>query len=211
MLTDSAARALAALRDPSHLTWTVIPMFAFVVYVYASEIERRNWSLVFAGLAFWAMDWFNEIWNALVLHFTQRAPVWGAPGSSNYVILVGLNIEICFMFAVSGVVWAKMLPKDPAAKVLGVPNRLFFALVNSIFCVVVELLLNGAGLLTWDWPWWGRSMPIPIVLFGYGTFFVVSYWVFDLKSVKKQATVTGALLGFDALCLALFGGALGWI
>ncbi len=29
-----------------------------------------------------------------------------------YVILIGLNIEICFMFAISGIVWAKMLPAD---------------------------------------------------------------------------------------------------
>jgi hypothetical protein len=39
-----------------------------VVYVYANDIERRNWNLVFAGLAFWGMDWLNEIWNGLVFH-----------------------------------------------------------------------------------------------------------------------------------------------
>ncbi len=210
MLTESASRALAVLRDPSHVSWTLIPLFAFVVYVYAVEIERRNWSLVFAGLAFWGMDWLNEIANALVLHFTERAPIWGAPGPSSYVILVGLNVEICFMFAVSGVVWAKMLPKDPAMKILGLPNRLFFALVNSVFCVAVEYVLNALGMLTWDWPWWGRSMPIPIVLFGYGTFFLVSYWVFDMPSTRRQASVAGGILAAAAVCLAVFGG-LGWI
>ncbi len=211
MPTESAARALAVLRDYSHVTWTVIPLFAFVVYVYAAEVERRNWRLVMAGLAFWGMDWFNEIWNGLVMHFTNRAPVWGTPGASNFVILVGLNIEICFMFAVSGVVWAKMLPKDPALKILGVPNRLFFALLDSIFCVVVEYLLNAAGMLTWDWPWWGVKAPFLIVIFGYGTFFLVSFWVFDMKSLKKKALVSGGILGFDALCLAVFAGALKWI
>ena len=57
MPTDSAARALSILRDPQQFQWYVIPFFALVVYVYANEIERRNWDLVFAGLAFWGMDW----------------------------------------------------------------------------------------------------------------------------------------------------------
>jgi hypothetical protein len=30
------------------------------------------------------MDWFNEIWNALVFHLTHYAPVWGAPGRTAY-------------------------------------------------------------------------------------------------------------------------------
>ncbi len=77
MPTESASQALSILRDGSQFQWYVIPLFALVVYVYAVEIERQNWSLVFAGLAFWGMDWFNEIWNGLVFHFTGHAPVWG--------------------------------------------------------------------------------------------------------------------------------------
>ena len=53
MLTASAAQALSILRDTSHFQWYLIPLFALVVYVYAVEVERRNWNLVFAGLAFW--------------------------------------------------------------------------------------------------------------------------------------------------------------
>ena len=109
MLTDSAAQALGILRDGSQFQWYVIPLFAFVVYVYAVEVERRNWDLVFAGLAFWGMDWFNETWNSLVLHFTDYAPVWAAPGKTAFLILIGLNIEICFMFAVAGVTFGKLL------------------------------------------------------------------------------------------------------
>jgi hypothetical protein len=36
-------------------------MLSFVFYVYTVEIEKHNWSLVQAGLAFSGMDWFNEI------------------------------------------------------------------------------------------------------------------------------------------------------
>ena len=211
MPTESAVQAMHVLRDASQFQWYVIPLFALVTYVYAVEVERRRWDLVFAGLAFWGMDWFNEIWNGLVFHFTDYAPVWGTPGKSAYVILVGLNIEICFMFAVAGVAFAKMLPQDRTLKILGVPNRLFFAVSNSIFCVVVEILLNAAGALTWDYRWWNLGAPWLIFLVGYLPFFLVSFWVFDMASVKKQAAVTGAILGFDALCLVLFGALLGWI
>ena len=141
--TDFALQALAILRDPSQFQWYVIPLFALVVYVYAVEVERQNWDLVFAGFAFWGMDWFNEIWNGLVFHFTNYAPVWGAPGSTAFLILIGLNIEIMFMFSIAGVVFSKMLPKDKNLNVLGVPNRLLFAITGSAFCVFVEILLNG--------------------------------------------------------------------
>ena len=74
MPTDSSLEALSILRDGSLFQWYVIPLFAFVVYVYAAEIEKRNCNLVFAGLAYWGMYWFNEISNGLVFHFTQYAP-----------------------------------------------------------------------------------------------------------------------------------------
>jgi hypothetical protein len=111
----------------------VITLFALTVYVYAVEVERKNWNLVLAGLAFWGMDWFNEIWNGLVFHFTNYAPVWGAPGKTAYLLLIGLNIEICFMFAVAGVAFNKMLPADKKVKIMGIPNRLFMAVLGRSF------------------------------------------------------------------------------
>lgn len=44
----------------------MIPLLLLVLYVYAVEVERRNWSAVLGGLALWGMDWFNEIWNSVV-------------------------------------------------------------------------------------------------------------------------------------------------
>jgi hypothetical protein len=211
MPTESAAQALAILRDGSLFQWYVITLFALVVYVYANEVERRNWNLVFAGLAFWGMDWFNEIWNSLVFHFTQYAPVWGAPGKTAYLILIGLNIEICFMFAVAGITFAKMLPADRKARILGLPNRLFLALAGSAFCVLVEILLNAVGALTWDYPWWNAGAPWLIFLFGYLTFFLVSFWVYDMASRRKQFTVLAVIYGVDLLALLIFGVGLRWI
>jgi len=210
MPTESATAALRILRDGSQFQWYVIPLFALVVYVYAVEIERQNWSLIFAGLAYWGMDWFNEIWNSLVFHFTGYAPAWGAPGQTAFLILIGLNIEICFMFAIAGITFAKMLPPKEF-RPFGISNRLIFAVAGSVFCVFVEILLNAVGALMWDYPWWNTTAPWLIFLLGYLPFFLVSFWVYDMARVRSKAITVGAILGFDALCLLLFGVILGWI
>jgi hypothetical protein len=208
--SPSAAEALRILRDGSQFQWYVIPLFALIVYVYANEIERKNWSLVFAGLAFWGMDWVNEIWNSVLFRVTGFAPAWGAPGKTAYLILIGLNIEICFMFAIAGIGFAKTLPKDKALKILGVPNRLFIAVAGSLFCVIVEMWLNSVNALTWDWAWWNRGAPWLIFLIGYFPFFIVSFWVYDMQDTRKQATVVGAIYGV-VLAAAVAFGSLGWL
>jgi len=207
----SAEQALQILRDGSQFQWYVIPLLALVVYVYAQEVQKRDWSTVMAGLAFWGMDWFNEIWNGLVFHFTGYAPVWGAPGKTAYLILIGLNIEICFMFAIAGITFSKILPADRSLKIGGVPNRLIVAIAGSIFCVLVEYLLNGAGALTWDYAWWNRGAPWLIFLLGYLPFFVVAFWVHDMPRVSTKVAVVGGILGTDAVCLLIFVGLLKWI
>jgi hypothetical protein len=211
MPTESAQQALSILRDGSQFVWYVIPLFAIVVYVYAVEIERRNWNLFFAGLAFWGMDWFNEIWNSLVFHFTGYAPVWGAPGQTAYLILIGLNIEISFMFAIAGITFGKMLLPDKKTRILGIPNRLFFAVTGAAFCVFVEILLNSIGALTWDYPWWSATAPWLIFLIGYLTFFLVSFWVHDMKSVRNKIITVGVIFAVDIGAILIFGVILGWI
>ncbi|MCK6554791.1 hypothetical protein L6Q96_09460 [Candidatus Binatia bacterium] len=211
MPTESASRALQMLRDGSQFEWHVIPLLLLVLYVYANEIEHRNWNVVFAGLALWGMDWFNEIWNGLVFYFTGYAPAWGAPAGTAYLILVGLNIEISLMFAIMGVVVAKTLPKDRAVRILGVPNRWFVAVAASVFCVLIEVLLNAINALTWDYWWWNVRMPWLIFLFGYLTFFIVAFWVHDLPTIRQKALAVGAIYAFDLACLILFMGVLGWI
>jgi hypothetical protein len=211
MLTESAQEALSILRDGGQFQWYVIPLFAIVVYIYMVEVEKRNWNMVFAGLAFWGMDWFNEIWNSLFLHFSGRAPVWGAPGDTAYLILIGLNIEICFMFAIAGIAFSKMLLPDKRTKILGIPNRWFIAITGAAFCVFVEVLLNAVGALTWDWPWWSARAPWLIFLFGYFHFFLVSFWVHDMDSIKKKAITIGVIYAVDILAIFIFGVALNWI
>jgi hypothetical protein len=211
MPTESAQRALSILRDGSQFVWYVIPLFAIVVYVYAVEVERRNWDLFFAGLAFWGMDWFNEIWNSLVFHFTGYAPVWGAPGQTAYLILIGLNIEISFMFAIAGITFGKMLLPDKKTKILGIPNRLFFAITGAAFCVFVEILLNSIGALTWDYPWWSARAPWLIFLIGYLPFFLVSFWVHDMDRIQSKIVTVGVIYAVDLAAILVFGLGLRWI
>ncbi|MFH1851666.1 MAG: hypothetical protein ABIA75_04910 [Candidatus Neomarinimicrobiota bacterium] len=210
-MTNAATQALSILRDGSQFQWYVIPLFAIVVYIYTSEIEKRNWNLVVAGLAFWGMDWFNEIWNSLVLHFSGYAPVWGAPAKTAYLILVGLNIEICFMFAIAGIAFGKLLPADKTLRILRIPNRWFIGIVGSLFCVIVEIWLNAIGALTWDYSWWDAGSPLLIFLFGYLHFFIIAFWVHDMATIKKQLTALGIIYGVDLLAILVFGFGLGWI
>ncbi|MCP2316881.1 hypothetical protein APR12_002221 [Nocardia amikacinitolerans] len=50
-MTDNAREALEILRDASQFQWYVIPLLLIVIYIYAVEVERRNWNVLFAGLA----------------------------------------------------------------------------------------------------------------------------------------------------------------
>lgn len=211
MLTESAQQAQSILRDPSTFQWYVIPLLAIFFYIYTVEVQKRDWSIVLAGLTFWGMDWINEIWNSLVLHFTQFAPVWGAPAKTAYLILAGLNVEITFMFAISGIIWCKMLLPDKKTRILGIPNRWLFAVVGSIFCVLIEVVLNAAGALTWDYSWWSRSAPWLIFLIGYLPFFVMAFWVFDMKTIKSKLIAVGIVWGVIIASLIVFIPVLHWI
>jgi len=211
MPTDFAQQAEKILRDGSQFQWYVIPLLAIVFYIYVNEIGKRNWNIVFAGLAFWGMDWINEIVNSIFYHINGSAPIWGAPGSTAYLIFIGLNIEIMFMFAFAGVVWSKMLLPDKKTKILGIPNRWFIAIAGSAFCVFIEVLLNAVDALTWDWSWWDANSPWLIFLFGYLHFFVVAFLVHDMDTIKKKITATGVIWTIAILLVLIFGLWLNWI
>lgn len=210
-MAESAKLALAQLRDTSNFSWYIISIFIFVFYVYSVEVEKKNWNVLFAGLAFWGVDLFNEIWNGLVFHFTNFSPVWGTPTKSAYEIFIGLNIEITLMFLVAGIACAKMLPKDKKAKILGIPNRWFLAVFNSILFVIVECVLNSIGVLTWEYSWWQPNFPYILFLIGYMPFLVACYWVHDMETVKKKIIAVGTIFGVDAIGIIGFSSILHWI
>jgi hypothetical protein len=198
------------LRAPGRFDWSTVTLLALAVYVYAAELERANWSVVLAGLAFWLMDWANEIVNALVLHFDGHAALWTVTGRSSFVILIGLTIEITLFFAVNGIVFAKLLPAERSARILGLPSRWAMAIALSLVSVGVELLLHADGVFHWYYWWWNvASFPV-IVIFGYLTFYVVSFTVFYARRAR-QLQIVGLLAGVDLLAGLVFGPLLGWI
>jgi hypothetical protein len=132
LVTEFTREAQQALRAPGHFNWSTITLLGLAVYVYAVEVQREDWDAVLAGLAFWLMDWVNEIINALVLHFDGHAALWTVTGSSSYVILIGLNIEITLFFLINGVVFAKLPPADRSLRIAGIPNRWALAISLSI-------------------------------------------------------------------------------
>ncbi len=210
-MTEASKQALEILRDASQFQWYVVPIFVIVVYIYAVEVERRNWSVFMAGLAFWGMDFFNEIWNGLIFHFTQSSAAWTAPGGTSFLIFIGLNIEISMMFAVLGIAFIKMLPKDKEMKIWGIPNRWFFVVLNSVLCVFIEVLLNAADALIWEYGWWNFPNVWLIILFGYMPFMIVSFWVYDMEKISDKIKVLAVIFGVDIIATLIFGCGLKWI
>jgi hypothetical protein len=210
-MAESARQALSILRDVSQLQWYVIPLLSLVAYVYANEIERKNWNVVSAGLTYIGLDVFIEIVNSLIFHFTQFAPAWGTPGKTAFLLLIGMNVEIFFMFALVGLVMSKFLPKYRRGTILGIPGRLAVALGAGAFCAFVEVCLNKAGILTWEYPWWNSGPAALVIVGGYFLFFRISFWVYDLENLRRKIITVGSLLSLDVLCIIVFGFILKWI
>ena len=71
--------------------------------------------------------------------------------------------------------------------------------------------MNAVGALTWDWPWWDAGSPWLIFLFGYLHFFLVSFWVHDMKTVRSKVMTVGIIYAVDLAALLVFGVMLGWL
>jgi hypothetical protein len=211
-MTESARQALVGLRDWSTLQWYAIPLLVLLLLIYASEIReaRRsgNWDCVVAGVALFSADFVNESINGWIFALSGYSALWLAPGPTALRTLVGWNVEIMFMFGIAGIVWFKSLGPDPRARVLGLPDRWFWAIGFSAFAVLVEVFLNRGRLLIWDYRWWNRGIPglIPIFLFGYLWFFLAAKFAIERTTLRAKFMVPAALFGIAAaLNLVGFG------
>jgi hypothetical protein len=215
-MTPASQQALVALRDLTTLKWYVIPLLAIIFYIYTREMQKAretgNWDAVFAGLTLFGMDFFNETWNGWVFHFTQHSAFWTAPGDTALRTMVGWNIEIMFMFAISGIIYYNTLSANKEEKILGLPNRWFWAIGYAAFCVFIEILLNMGGHLVWEYPFWFRSFwgVWLIFLFGYFHFYVAIIIVIGMKSDRNKI-ITISCIYAVALLMNVFGmGVMGW-
>lgn len=199
-------QALAILRSGENFQWYVITLLALVMYIYTNEYSKKNWKGIAAGLSLYATHWFFEIINALIQKFSGHA-LWTVPTGTSWLLLVGVGIELSLMFSVAGLVLSKLLPEDPKAKILGINNRIFFAVLNAALFSVIEIFLAMTPAFHWVYTWWGA---LPVFVTVYIPFFVVSFLCHDWKP-KTQRLVIGILFAVDILMLVVFAGILKWI
>lgn len=216
MPTPASLQALEGLRDLSTLQWYVIPLFSIVLYIYTVEIGKArttgNWDAVIAALTLFGMDFINETWNGWTFHLTQHSAVWTAPGPTALRTMVGWNIEIMFMFAIAGFIFYNTISGDPHRRIMGLPEKWFWAVGYAAFCVFVETLLNKGGLLIWEYEYWERSFRGVwlIFLFGYFHFYVAIILVLSLKRLRSRIIAVGSLYAIAVSANILALGILGW-
>ena len=203
---EATQQALGMLRSGDPFQWYVIPLLVIVLYIYANEYEKGNYRVIAGGLALYMVHWFVEIVNALVQHFSGHA-LWTVPAGTAFEILVGVGIEISLMFSIAGLVVCKLMPKDPAVKIVGIPNRLFFAVVNAAFASILDIFLVRTPAFVWVYEWWGA---FPVFVTVYIPFFAAACYVHDWQP-RNQKRFVGTLFLLNAAALAVFGGILGWI
>ena len=203
---EATRLALSILRNGENFQWYVITFLAFVVYVYATEISHRNWKGIAAGLSLYAVHWFYEIINALIQHFSGHA-LWTVPTGTAFLILVGVGVELSFMFSIAGLVMSKLLPADPKLKIIGINNRLLFAIGNAAFFSVIEIFLARTPAFVWVYPWWGA---FPVFVTVYIPFFLAAFYCYDWKP-KTQITFIASLAAIDTVLMLVFAGLLHWI
>jgi hypothetical protein len=215
-MTEATIQALDGLRDWTMIKWYVIPLLALVFYVYNKEIRLArttgNWDAIFAGLAVFGMDFFNETWNGWVMVLTQRSAFWTTPGDTALRTMVGWNIEIMFMFSILGIIYYYALSESTTEKVMGIPEKWFWALAYTIFCVFVECLLNYGGHLVWEYPFWHRTFAGVwlIFLFGYFHFFCAAILVISLKTIKSKIITVSVIYSVPIVMNVIAFGFLGW-
>jgi len=215
-MTEATQQALNGLRDFTMLKWYIIPLLAIVFYIYAKEIKsaraKGNWDAIFAGLTVFGIDFFNETWNGWVMVLSGRSAFWTAPGDTALRTMVGWNIEIMFMFMISGIIWYHSCSENKNEKILGLPNRWFWAIGYSVFCVFVEFFLNKGGLLIWEYPFWTNTLAgLPLIfLFGYLHFYAGAIFVLSRKSHLTKIKLIAGIYSI-VIIMNIFGyGIMGW-
>lgn len=202
---EITAASLESLRSLDNLNWIVVVCLAFVLYVYMTAIEEKKWNQIAAGLALYGVHWFVEIGNALIQKSAGHA-LWTASGGTSYLILIGVGIEISFMFSVAGLILSKVLPEDRNKKILGINNRIIFAVINAFLVALIEIPLAASPIFHWVYPWWGM---LTVWIFIYIPFFLAAFLCYDAKP-KQRWIFLGSLYALNLIMMVIFI-PLGWI
>lgn len=192
------------VRSTDYFNWTFIFILAVVFYVYWSEIQKKNFDVVYAGLSLYAVHWLYEIGNALIYHFFGY-PLWTVSNeSTTFVLLIGVCWELSMMFALAGIISFKMLPDDKNSKILGLPCKLFGALSMALLFALFESFLAGTSnhSFIWVYKWWGV---IPVFITTYIPFFLASNYIPFAKHRKAIVITLWAIVAVSLAVLIPLG------
>lgn len=197
-LKQFADAAKAAVRSTDNFNWTFIAILAFVVMIYVDEIQKKNYKAIAAAVMLYSVHWLYEIANAVICYFTGYALWTVSPESTSYILLIGVSWELSMMFAVAGFT-SKLLPADKDMKILGINNRIVFAIGSALFFSLVEVFLASTPAFIWVYKWWGA---IPVFITTYIPFFLASYLIYD-KEPKTQKKWIISLVCVNIVLLAV--------
>ena len=180
------------VRSTDNFNWTFIFILAVVFYVYWTEIHKKNYAAVFAGLALYGVHWLYEICNAIIGKVTGY-PLWSVSNeSTTFILLIGVCWELSMMFSLAGIISFKMMPQDRTKRYLagklgkkGISCKLVGALEMALLFALFESFLAGTSnhSFIWVYRWWGV---LPVFVTTYIPFFLASNYVPDMEPRKRK-------------------------
>ena len=178
------------VRSTENFNWTFIFILAVVFYVYWTEIHKKNYEAVFAGLALYGVHWLYEIANAIIGHFAGY-PLWSVSNeSTTFILLVGVCWELSMMFSLAGIISFKMMPQDRTKRYFakdgkkGISCKLVVSLEMALLFALFESFLAATSnhSFIWVYKWWGV---LPVFITTYVPFFLASNYVPDMPAPKR--------------------------
>ena len=195
------------VRSTENFNWTFIFILAVVFYVYWTEIHKKNYEVIWAGLALYGVHWLYEILNAVIAHVAGY-PLWAVSNeSTTFILLIGVCWELSMMFSLAGIISFKMLPKDRTVRYFakndrkGISCKLAGAISMALLFALVESFLAGTSnhSFIWVYKWWGV---LPVFITTYIPFFLASNYVPDMAPKTRKRFLAG-IWGLDALLLVI--------
>ena len=180
------------VRSTENFNWTFIFILAVVFYVYWSEMHKKNYDMVIAGLALYGVHWLYEIGNAIIAHFAGY-PLWSVSNeSTTFILLIGVCWELSMMFSLAGIISLKMLPEDRTTRYFakdgkkGIDCKLAGAISMALLFALFESFLAATSnhSFIWVYKWWGV---LPVFITTYIPFFLASNYVPDMEPAKRKS------------------------
>ena len=187
------------VRSTDNFNWTFIFILAVVFFVYWSQMHKKDYKAVFAGLALYGVHWLYEIMNAIIGK-ASGYPLWTvSAGSTTFILLIGVSWELSMMFAIAGIISWKMMPQEQEKRTW--KRKLITTGSMALLFALFESFLAGTsnGSFLWVYKWWGV---IPVFITTYVPFFLACNFVPDMKPKVRNIFLI-AEWGLVALLLVI--------